>query len=86
VAEMAVLGVFFEHLYTAVNRVGKRDQCISDLSSAIHPSSLTSAPSASGLMTPDMARHPRFTDSFLSPVSLYTMKSAPVPVRSRGID
>ena len=34
-----------------------------DSSSAIPPSSLTSAPSASGPMTPEMSRHPRSTDS-----------------------
>jgi hypothetical protein len=52
VAEMAVLGVFFEHLYTDVNGVGKRD-IISPCSSSGTPlSSLPSAPSKSGPMTP----------------------------------
>jgi hypothetical protein len=35
---MAVLGVFFEHLYTAVNGAGKRDISIRDSSTAIPPS------------------------------------------------
>ena len=34
-AEMAVLGVFFQHLYTSVNGVGKCDINFRDSSSAI---------------------------------------------------
>ena len=53
-AEMAVLGAFFEHLYTRVNGVGKREinPAADNSSSAIPLSSLTSAPSKSGPMTP----------------------------------
>jgi hypothetical protein len=67
VAEMAVLGVDFEHLYTDVNGVGNRDISDRDLSSAIRPLSPTSAASKNGRMTPEISRHPPFTDSFLSP-------------------
>ena len=44
-AEMAVLGVFFEHLSSSVNGVGKRDINVRNSSSAIAVSSLISAPS-----------------------------------------
>jgi hypothetical protein len=67
VAEMAVLGMFFEHPYTCVNGVGNRDINIRFSSSTIRPASPTFAPSRSGPMTPDMSRHPRFTESFLRP-------------------
>ena len=66
-AEMAVSGVLFKHPYTRVNGVGNATSSIRmtrRLQSA--SSSLTSAPSKSGPMTPDMSRHPRFTDSFSS--------------------
>jgi hypothetical protein len=43
-AEMAVFGMFFEHLYTDVNSVGNRDIGIRDLSAAIPSPSVTSAP------------------------------------------
>ena len=66
-AEMAVLGVYFKHPYTGVNGVRKRDWSIRNPSSPIAVSSLFSAPVKSGLMTPDMSRHPRFTESFLRP-------------------
>ena len=36
-AEMAVLEVYFEHLYTDVNSVRKRDVNSSDLLSALRP-------------------------------------------------
>ena len=64
-AEMAVLGMFFEHLSTGVNGVGNRDINHAPLVVCNPPSSLTSAPSKSGPMTPAMSRHPRFTDSLL---------------------
>ena len=48
----------FEHPYTGVNGVGKRDINIRDSSSAILPSSLTSAPSKSGPMTPEHVAAP----------------------------
>ena len=65
-AEMAVFGVFFEHLCTGVNGVGNLDIGIRDSSFAIRPSSPTCAASKSGPMTPEISPHPQLTDSFLS--------------------
>ena len=56
---MAVLGMFFEHLYTSVNGVGKRDINLSATRRLQSPSSLTSAPSEGGPMTPDHVRGTR---------------------------
>ena len=64
-AEMAVFGVYFEHLYTCVNGMGKRDIKIRNWSFSNPASSLTSALSKSGPMTPAMSRNPQSTDSFL---------------------
>ena len=44
-------------------RRGKLATNVRNSSSTIFPLSLTSAPSASGPMTPEMSRHPRSTDS-----------------------
>src|SRR4051794_26928828 len=62
-AEVAVFRVYFEHLYTGENGVGKPAINFSDSSSAVLLSFLTSAPSKSGPLTPNMQRHLRSTDS-----------------------
>jgi hypothetical protein len=85
-AEMAVLGMFFERLYTTVNGAGNRDINIRCSSTTIRQASRTSAPSKSGPMRPDMSRHLRLTESFLPPGQLYKMLPDPIRVRRRGID
>ena len=63
-------GVYFEHLYTRVNGVGDHEAHQHPLLVVCSPpSSLTSAPAKSGLLTPDMSRHPQFTDSFLPQIN-----------------
>jgi hypothetical protein len=66
-AEMAVLSVYFEHLLTGVSGVGERDinpGVPGQLVVCNPPWSSTSAPCKSGLMTPEISRHPRVIDSF----------------------
>src|SRR4051812_38902789 len=68
VAEMAVWGVFFEHLYTSVNGVGKHDINPGAPGWFVvwnPPSSLVPFPPVYGAMTSVKSRHPRSTDSFL---------------------
>jgi hypothetical protein len=66
---MAVLGVYFEHLYTTVNDVGKRHinpGAPGQFVVSNPPSSLTFALSLDRPMTPAMSRYLQFTDSFSS--------------------